>query len=118
MFQGYDPGFVGESYQAPMTLQDAQDSINFYLEHAPTEKAKMPNALLGCPGLNQVLVTQPGQVRGDVGTAGLADGFGRGIERPLPYPDPDPGHRHQYPGVLGYTGWYAPDQLRRCGDAG
>lgn len=64
MFAGADPGFVGESYQAPMVLQDAQDSINLYLERAPTAKAKMPNALLGCPGLNQVLTTQLGQVRG------------------------------------------------------
>jgi hypothetical protein len=64
VFNGADPGFVGESYQAPMVLQDAQDSINFYVEHAPTEKAKMPNALLGCPGLNAVLSLITGQVRG------------------------------------------------------
>ena len=52
MFAGGDFGFVGESYQAPMALQDAQEAINYYLEHDPTQGAKMPNALLGTPGLN------------------------------------------------------------------
>ena len=75
MFQGYDPGFVGPSYQAPMALQDAQDTINFYLEKsaqgqnpmalpASQSTSKMPNALLGCPGLLPILSTQTGQVRG------------------------------------------------------
>lgn len=64
MFKGGDFGFVGDSYQAPMVLQDAQDTINFYLEHDPEEAAKMPNALLGAPGLNALVGTQAGQVRG------------------------------------------------------
>lgn len=64
MFKGMDFGFVGDSYQAPMTLQDAQDCINFYLERDPHENAKMPNALLGAPGLNPVVSTKTGQVRG------------------------------------------------------
>jgi hypothetical protein len=64
MFTGMDFGFVGDSYQATMTLQDAQDCINFYLERDPHQEAKMPNALLGAPGLNPVVSTQVGQVRG------------------------------------------------------
>jgi hypothetical protein len=64
LFKGGDFGFVGDSYQAPMTLQNAQDCINFYLERDPHEAAKMPNALLGAPGLNPVVSTQTGQVRG------------------------------------------------------
>lgn len=64
MFKGMDFGFVGDSYQAPMTLQDAQDCINFYLERDPHDNAKMPNALLGAPGLNPVVSTKTGQVRG------------------------------------------------------
>ena len=51
MYQGVDPGFCGPSYQAPMVLQDAQDTINFYVERSPEERSKMPVALLGCPGL-------------------------------------------------------------------
>lgn len=46
-----DFGFVGPSYQAPMPLQDAEDTINWYLEVAQVKNAKMPVALLGCPGL-------------------------------------------------------------------
>ena len=64
MFKGMDFGFVGDSYQATMTLQDAQDCINFYLERDPHENAKMPNALLGAPGLNPMVSTKTGQVRG------------------------------------------------------
>lgn len=65
MFKGADFGFVGDSYQAPMTLQNAQDTINFYLEKDPTETPKMPNALLAAPGLNPVVSTMiTGQVRG------------------------------------------------------
>lgn len=64
MFKGLDFGFCGDSYQAPMVLQDAQDCINFYLERDPHADAKMPNALLGAPGLNPVVSTKTGQVRG------------------------------------------------------
>lgn len=64
MFKGGDFGFVGDSYQAPMTLQNGMDCINFYLERAPDPSAKMPNALLGAPGLNPVVSTKAGQVRG------------------------------------------------------
>lgn len=55
MFQGVDPGFCGPSYQAPMILQDAQDTVNFYLEESPQPTSKKPIALLGAPGLNPVL---------------------------------------------------------------
>ena len=64
MFVGGDFGFVGESYQAPMLLQDAQEAINYYLEHDPTQGAKMPNALLGTPGLNAIAETLNAPVRG------------------------------------------------------
>jgi len=47
-----------------MLLQDAQRLINWYVEFDPSEHAKMPVALLGCPGLNPVISTQTGQVRG------------------------------------------------------
>lgn len=53
-----DFGFVGPSYVAPMTLQDAEDTINWYIEIAQVKRAKMPVALLGCPGLNPI--AQPG----------------------------------------------------------
>ena len=64
MFEAVDPGIVGPSYQAPMTLQDAQDTINFYLEQSPEQLSKKPVALLGAPGLNPVLSTMTGQARG------------------------------------------------------
>lgn len=64
MYSASDFGFVGDSYVAEMTLQDAQDTINFYLSHDPREAPKMPNALLGAPGLNPVASTMAGQVRG------------------------------------------------------
>ena len=65
--QGGDFGLVGDSYIAPMGLQSVADCINFYLEKAPKDKdAKMPNALLGCPGLNFLVSTSnsPCEVRG------------------------------------------------------
>src|ERR1700748_148386 len=63
-FQGGDFGFVGPSYVAPMVLQDAQDTINFYIERDPEERPKEPIALLGCPGLNVLWSTIAGQARG------------------------------------------------------
>lgn len=70
MYEGQDFGFVGPSYQAPMVLQDAQDTINFYLEIDPNTAetgapAKMPLALLGAPGLS-VALTFPGVIGGPV----------------------------------------------------
>lgn len=62
--QGVDFGFVGPSYEAPMLLQDAQRLINWYCEIAEDKGAKMPIALLGCPGLNPILSTSVGPVRG------------------------------------------------------
>ena len=63
-FEGDSVGFVGVSYQAPVTLQDAEDSINWYIEVAEVDGAKEPVALLGTPGLNPVISTQTGPVRG------------------------------------------------------
>jgi hypothetical protein len=64
VYQGGDFGFCGQSYQAPMALQNAEDTINWYLERDPTENPKEKIALLGCPGLNAFLATKTGQVRG------------------------------------------------------
>jgi hypothetical protein len=64
VYQGGDFGFCGQSYQAPMALQNAEDTINFYLERDPTENPKEKVALLGCPGLNAIIATQLGPVRG------------------------------------------------------
>lgn len=64
MYEGTDFGFCGPSYQAPMVLQDAQDTINFYLERDPEERPKEPIALLGCPGLNTLWGTLAGESRG------------------------------------------------------
>jgi hypothetical protein len=49
-----DIGIVGVSYAAPMTLQDAENAINWYIEVAEVDGAKEPIALLGTPGLNPV----------------------------------------------------------------
>ena len=64
MFEAVDPGICGPSYQAPMKLQDAQDTINFYPEQSPEPTSKKPVALLGAPGLNPVLSPLTGQARG------------------------------------------------------
>ena len=59
------PEFVGESWEAPMVLQDAQRLINWYIQMGG-EGAKMPKALLACPGLNLAVSLNGGanQVRG------------------------------------------------------
>lgn len=64
--QGRDFGFIGQAYEAPMLLQDAQRCINWYCEVSEdvNRKSKMPIALLGCPGLSALVSTQTGPVRG------------------------------------------------------
>ena len=47
-----------------MILQDAEAAINFYLEVAEVDGAKEPVAMLGTPGLNTILTTSVGSVRG------------------------------------------------------
>lgn len=64
MYEGVSTSIVGPSYPAPMVLQDAEDTINFYLEVAEVDGAKEPIAMLGTPGLNTVLTTTTGPVRG------------------------------------------------------
>jgi hypothetical protein len=59
----FDPGIVGPSYQAPVTLQDAENAINWYIEVAEVDGAKKPVALLGTPGLNSLTAAQAGGVR-------------------------------------------------------
>ena len=63
-FRGSDFGFVGGAYEAPVTLQDAQRLINWYVEVDRSTNAKEPLALRGCPGLNAILSTMSGPVRG------------------------------------------------------
>lgn len=62
--RGADFGFVGGSYEAPMLLQDAQQLINWMVEVDPSTQAKEPIALLGTPGLNPIINTITGPVRG------------------------------------------------------
>lgn len=64
MFDGEDFGFVGGAYEAPMLLQDAQRLINWFVELDNNPKAKMPLALLGAPGLQPIMSTITGPVRG------------------------------------------------------
>jgi hypothetical protein len=47
-----------------MTLQDAQRLINWYCELSAVPHSKEPIALLGCPGLDPVISTIAGPVRG------------------------------------------------------
>lgn len=61
---GVDFGFVGQAYEAPMLLQDAQRLINWYCEVSEDKASKMPIALLGCPGLNPIASGVTGAVRG------------------------------------------------------
>jgi hypothetical protein len=64
MFEGSDIGFCGPAYEAPMLLQDAERCINWFLEVDKNPKAKMPYALLAAPGLNPIINTITGPVRG------------------------------------------------------
>lgn len=64
MFEGSDIGFCGPAYEAPMLLQDAERCINWFLEFDKNPKAKMPYALLSAPGLNPIISTITGAVRG------------------------------------------------------
>lgn len=64
MFEGSDIGFCGPAYEAPMLLQDAERCINWFLEVDKNPKAKMPYALLSAPGLNPIISTIAGAVRG------------------------------------------------------
>jgi hypothetical protein len=63
-YAGVDFGFTGASYVAPMGLQSVAECINFYVEAAEDPNSKMPNSLLGCPGLAAILTPAGGQVRG------------------------------------------------------
>jgi hypothetical protein len=63
-FIGADFGFVNGFDEMPMTLQNAQRLINWYVQPDPDPRAKEQLALLGCPGLNPVAQGAVGQVRG------------------------------------------------------
>jgi hypothetical protein len=62
--KGADFGLVGQAYEAPDLLQDAQRLINWYCEISGDKNSKTPIALLGTPGLNPILSTQTAAVRG------------------------------------------------------
>ena len=63
-FSGHDFGFVSGFDEMPMVLQNAQRLINWFVQKDPDPGAKEQSALYGCPGLNPVVSTQTGQVRG------------------------------------------------------
>lgn len=54
-----DFGFAAGSDETAFPYQDAQRCINFYPEASPSRMAKAAVALLGCPGLTQ-LIAAPG----------------------------------------------------------
>ncbi|QIN95337.1 tail tubular protein B [Xanthomonas phage PBR31] len=56
--------FVGQAYEAPMLLQDAEKCVNWYVEVSQNQESKTPVALLGTPGLNLLLTLGSGPVRG------------------------------------------------------
>lgn len=57
-FDAADFDFVGGSATYPMSLQDAQACINWFVELDQDPKAKMPKALLGAPGLSAIFNVQ------------------------------------------------------------
>lgn len=57
-------GFVGGAYQAANPMQDNQVCINWFVELAGTDDAKVPAALLGCPGLVAIGTGTSGEGRG------------------------------------------------------
>jgi hypothetical protein len=56
--------FVGQAYEAPMLLQDAEKCVNWYVEMTQNGDSKTPKALLGTPGLASLLTLGSGPVRG------------------------------------------------------
>lgn len=54
-YEGADFGLVGNSYTAPDEYQDAQRTVNWFVEVSQDSKSKEPVALLGSPGLNQIV---------------------------------------------------------------
>jgi hypothetical protein len=58
-FQQQDFNFVGPAYTSADPYQDRQVCVNFYCELDETKGARVPIALLGCPGLIQVAVAVP-----------------------------------------------------------
>lgn len=56
--------FVGQAYEAPMLLQNAQKLVNWYPEISQDKESKTPIALLGCPGLKLMVTLGNGPVRG------------------------------------------------------
>jgi hypothetical protein len=56
--------FVGQAYEAPMKLQDAEKCVNWYPEISQNRESKTPVALLGAPGLALLATCGSGPVRG------------------------------------------------------
>lgn len=63
-----DFGFVGSAYDAPDPYQDSQKLVNWYVEYSEDDKSKTPTALIGAPGLQELLNVSGGlssaEVRG------------------------------------------------------
>lgn len=70
-----DFGFVGGENKTADQYQDSQTCINWYPELSPSETSKTAIALLGCPGLIQVVAAPGG---GNPGTFGGPIIFGNG----------------------------------------
>lgn len=67
-FVGGDFSYVGQSYTPSDPYQDSQRCINYYVEISQDDKSKTATALLGCPGLNELIYVanspSGGEVRG------------------------------------------------------
>lgn len=61
-FEGGDFGFVGQSYTPSDPYQDSQRCINYYVEISQDDKSKTATALLGCPGLDELIYVANGSV--------------------------------------------------------
>ena len=58
-FQQQDFSFCGPAYTAADPFQDRQVLVNWYPEIDKTQGARVPIALLGCPGLFMVAQVTP-----------------------------------------------------------
>ncbi|QBQ99254.1 hypothetical protein [Paraburkholderia pallida] len=56
--------FVGQAYEAPMLVQDAEKCVNWYVEISQNGESKTPSSLLGTPGLLNLLTVGSGPIRG------------------------------------------------------
>lgn len=74
-----DFGFVGSAYDAPDPYQDSQRLVNWYVEYSEDEKSKTPTALLGAPGLLELLNVSNGLASAEVRGCWVLPGGQRAI---------------------------------------